>query len=356
MNRLRIILYQVLGWTLVIGYDLLGYDMLGIMHGVRRHIATADLPKASLLNLTFWLSLISLFYYCFLFVFPRGLRRGNWLVLLLGLLGTPLVFAGTRYLLEEVLMPLAFGFRNYPPDVKLAFYLQDNLYFLLPTTVMAGAAVLVRDAFVREKERENQLQLQVLEKEKTQAELAFLRTQINPHFLYNTLNYLYASAYEVSEGLAEAILRLSDLMRYLLHESPDGQVDLAKEVEYVENYLALHRLRFEDKFFVDFTQTGLPVGGQRVAPLLLIPFVENALKHGVVSQAAHPVRIHLHLGPSNLLELTVENRISHHQKDATTGVGLPNIRRRLALLYPSRHLLAVTEADVSYHTHLAVHL
>ncbi|TDN39788.1 histidine kinase [Hymenobacter sp. UV11] len=356
MNRYRITLYQVLGWALVIGYDLLGYDMLGLMHGMRRHIAAADLPKAHLLNLTFWLSLISLFYYCFLVVFPQGLRRGRWPTLVLGLLGTPLVFAGTRYGLEEVLTPLLFGFRNYSPGVKLTFYLQDNLYFLLPTIVMAGAAVAVRDAFVREKARESQLQIQLLKQAKIQAELAFLRTQINPHFLYNTLNYLYATAYEVSEPLAEAVLRLSDLMRYLLHDSPDGQVELRQEVEYVENYLALHRLRFEEKFFVNFEQAGLPPGGQRVATLLLIPFVENALKHGVVNQAAHPVDIQLTLPAPGQLAFRVRNRINQHQKDATTGVGLPNIRRRLALLYPGRHALRVHDDGITYTAELELSL
>ena len=356
MNRFHIRLYQVLGWALVIGYDLLGYDMMGIMHGARRHIAAADLPKANLLNFTFWLSLISLFYYCFLVVFPQGLRRGRWPVLVLGLLGTPLVFAGTRYLLEEVLTPLLFGFRNYPLDVTLRFYLQDNLYFLLPTIVLAGAAVAVRDALVREKERENQLLLQALEQEKTQAELAFLRTQINPHFLYNTLNYLYATVYPVSEPLAEAVLRLSDLMRYLLHDSPDGQVALHQEVDYLENYLALYRLRFEEKFFVNFQQAGGPIGGQRVAPLLLIPFVENALKHGVANQAAHPIDIQLTLPAPDQLEFTVCNRIGQHQKDATTGVGLPNIRRRLALLYPGRHTLHVHDDGQTYRARLQLSL
>lgn len=350
MNRRRIILYQALGWALVIGSDLLSILVQAGPHD------KVPLHQSLLLQFTFELSLMSLFYYCFLVVFPQGLRRGRWPVLVLGLLGAPLVFAATRYLLQEVLLPLLFGFRNYYPGVPLLSYIGDNLYYLPPTIGLAGAVVVVRDAFLREKARENLLQLQVLEQAKTQAELAFLRTQINPHFLYNTLNYLYATAYPVSEELAEAILRLSDLMRYLLHDSPDGQVDLAREVEYVENYLAIHRLRFEEKFFVEFSQTGQPVGGQRVATLLLIPFVENALKHGVVSQAAHPVRIHLHLPAPDQLEFIVENRISQHQKDATTGVGLPNIRRRLALLYPGRHTLAVHDDGTTYRTHLALSL
>jgi two-component system LytT family sensor kinase len=350
MNRKRIILYQLLCWTLIIGYDLVFTALTA------KPNAKISLDKVLLLQFTFGLSTMSLFYYCYLFVFPQGLRRGRWPVLVLGLLGTPLVFAGSRYVLQEILLPLLFGFSNYYPGTTITHYLLDNAYFLPPTVVLAGAAVVILDAFVREKERENQLLLQVLEKEKTQAELAFLRTQINPHFLYNTLNYLYAQAYPVSEPLAEAVLRLSDLMRYLLHDSSDGQVELSKEVEYLENYLAIYRLRFEDNFCVQFRQVGVPVGGQRVATLLLIPFVENALKHGVVNQAAHPVDIQLTLPAADRLEFTVSNRINQHQKDATTGVGLPNIRRRLELLYPGRHTLTVHNDGQTYQTRLALQL
>jgi two-component system LytT family sensor kinase len=344
MNRKRIILYQALCWTLIIGYDLV-FTALNAKPN-----AKLSLDKVLLLQFTFGLSTMGLFYYCYLFVFPRGLR--HWPTLVLGLLGTPLVFAGIRYVLQEVLMPLLFGFNNYYPGTTLVYYLQDNAYYLLPTVVLAGAAVIIRDAFLREKERENKLLLQVLEQEKTQAELAFLRTQINPHFLYNTLNYLYAQAYPVSEPLAEAVLRLSDLMRYMLHDSSDGLVALDKEVEYLENYLAIYRLRFEENFCVQFRQVGVPVGGQRVATLLLIPFVENALKHGVVNQAAHPVAIELALPSPDRLEFTVSNRINQHQKDATTGVGLPNIRRRLELLYPGHHTLTVHNDGQTYQTRL----
>ncbi|AMR27645.1 hypothetical protein A0257_11430 [Hymenobacter psoromatis] len=350
MNRNRIVLYQVLGWGLIVGYDLFFTTV-----NISKQQAVV-LDKLLLFKFTSWLATMSLFYYCYLFVFGRGLRPGRWPVLVLGLLGTPLVFAASRYLLDELLLPRLFGFSNYSPSTTLLHYLQDNAYFLPPTIVLAGAAVLVRDAFVREKERENQLLLHVLEQEKTQAELAFLRSQINPHFLYNTLNYLYATAYPVSEPLAAAVLRLSDLMRYLLHDSPDGQVDLSKEIEYVENYLALHRLRFEENFFVNFKHTGLPPGGQRVATLLLIPFVENALKHGVVNQAAHPVEIQLALPAPGRLAFRVHNRINQHQKDATTGVGLPNIRRRLALLYPGRHSLRVQDDGITYTAELELSL
>lgn len=123
-----------------------------------------------------------------------------------------------------------------------------------------------------------------------------------------------------------------------------------------ENYLALYRLRFEEKFFVNFRQVGVPIVGQRVATLLLLPLVENALKHGVANQAAHPIDIQLTLPTPDQLEFTVSNRIGQHQKAATTGVGLPNIRRRLALLYPGRHTLHVHNDGQTYRARLALAL
>jgi LytS/YehU family sensor histidine kinase len=128
-------------------------------------------------------------------------------------------------------------------------------------------------------------------------------------------------------------------MRYMLHESPDGQVDLEKEIEYLHNYLALYRLRFPDSFHVDFRMTGEPAG-RRVAPLVLIPFVENAIKHGVLDDPENPVHIQLDIKDDGLF-FQVENQRSDDQKDATTGIGLPNLARRLELLYPERHELRV---------------
>ncbi len=289
------------------------------------------------------------FYLGYLWVFPRYLRRGRLPQLVLGVVGMMAVFIALRYLLEEVLLPATVGFSNYVPGTSISHYILDNIYYGTSYIVLSAAVWGMQNAFRRE--RENRLLLQ----EKTQAELAFLKTQINPHFLYNTLNYLYAEAYLVSEPLAAAVLRLSDLMRYMLTESPDGTASLQQEVDYLHNYLALHRLRFEERFFVDFEVQGV-LGGQRVAALLLIPFVENALKHGVTTQAAYPVHISLQLPTPHQLRFEVRNHISQHQKDHTTGIGLANLRRRLALLYPGRHRLAVHNDGAVHHTLLELEL
>lgn len=341
MNRPRIVLYHALGWAL-----LIAHDEVGVLINPAPHLREQLLLKA-----TMWLSQLALFYYCFLLVYPRRWRAGRGPWLLLGLLATPLVFGGVRYLLEEVLLPAAFGFHNYAPGSQLSTFVIDDLFYTPALVGLAAVAWKIEEVFRREKDQATRL----LTQEKTQAELAFLKTQINPHFLYNTLNYLYAEAYAVSEPLAGAVLRLSDLMRYMLHEGPDGQVDLHKEVEYLENFLALHRLRFEDNFFVNFRRQG-PVGGQRVAALLLIPFVENALKHGVVNRPDQPVDICLALPAPGRLRFEVRNRIGPHQRDATTGIGLANLRRRLALLYPGRHALHVQNDGTEHYTRLELDL
>lgn len=340
MNR-QTRLFHGLGWALLLAYDFVG------IYG--QHLP--NLGTLLVLQLTFRLSMMSIFYYCFLVLFPRYLRKNSIPQLLLGLALAPVVFTATRYGLEQVLLPLLFGISNYYGDVDLLAYLRDNAERGLPMMMVAAAAWGVQDAFVREKQRETQQ----LQQEKTQAELAFLKTQINPHFLYNTLNYLYAQAYLVSEPLAEATLRLSELMRYMLHESPDGKVELRREVEYLENFLALHRLRFEDRFFVTF-ETPAALNGQRIASLLLIPFVENALKHGVVNCPQQPIRIRLALPDPARLRFEVHNHLSQHQKDSTTGIGLANIRRRLELLYPGRHQLRIENDTATYLTILELEL
>ncbi|TPE45840.1 sensor histidine kinase [Pontibacter mangrovi] len=323
---------HLLGWTLYIGYTILGYILYSWKFNLLMLKLSSDV-----------LSMVE-FYACYKLVLPLWMRKKNWLVLGLGLMGVMLLYTCLRYGIEETLFPYLFGFRNYGTHTPLLYYFFDNLYWALPGIVL-GTVVWLLEATL-EKERENR----TLKQEKAQAELAFLKSQINPHFLYNTLNYLYSLAYPVSGKLADAIIRLSDLMRYMLHESKDGKVELQKEVDYLHNYLEIYRLRFEDNFFVNFNIQG-QVNGQRMPSLVLIPFVENALKHGVVDDAAAPVKINLQLEHDSLY-FDVSNRINKSQKDQTTGIGLANVRRRLELLYPGRYTMDVQDDGKQYKTTL----
>jgi two-component system, LytTR family, sensor kinase len=178
-----------------------------------------------------------------------------------------------------------------------------------------------------------------LENEKLSAELAFLKSQINPHFLFNTLNNIYSLAYQQSDKTPAAILKLSEIMRYMLYESNDDKVDLSKEIRYLENYIELQRLRFKNQTFVNLKICG-DAGNQKLMPLVLISFVENAFKHGVADDESHPINISISIEPFRL-KFTVDNKVNNLNKDETGGIGLINVKRRLDLFYKDHYKLIV---------------
>lgn len=335
MKKTRIVLIHIICWILVLGY-FYGSD---IINGVPF--------KQAIFSYSMNFIQIVEFYICFLWVYPKFLKRGKALQLIGGIIFTIAIFICMRYLLEEVLFLKWFGLHNYSDGTPIWYYITDNIYFSLAFIVVPAAIYGAKLSF--ETERTNLK----LKDEVVKSELAFLKSQINPHFLYNTLNYVYSLAIPVSDKLANAVLRLSDLMRYTLTDSPDGLVRLDKEVDYLESYIELFKMRFEPKFFVDFKTEG--ISDQKVAALVLIPFVENAFKHGVINDEAQPVRITLTV-QSKRLSFVVSNKISHAQKDHSSGVGLVNIHRRLDLIYPDKHELLISNNGNTYKTTLIINL
>ncbi|MES2268546.1 MAG: histidine kinase [Bacteroidota bacterium] len=280
------------------------------------------------------------FSFCFFFVYPRFLKLSKAPLLIAGLLVADGLFIGCRYFIEEVIYLWLLGYGNYDPSVKLLYYISDNWWRALQPVLFSFIAWALLDTYSKEQEAEQ------LKQEKIRAELLFLKTQINPHFLYNTLNYLYSLAYPVSEKLADAIIKLSQLMRYMLNNSIDGMLNLQLEIDYLQNYIEIYRLRFEDSFFIDFKVTG-DLSEKKIASLILIPFVENAFKHGVISDNRRPIKIHINV-TGQQLTMVVSNKISRGQKDNSSGIGLVNIKRRLELIYPEGYELLISNNGETY--------
>lgn len=186
--------------------------------------------------------------------------------------------------------------------------------------------------------------------EKRDMELQFLKSQLNPHFLFNSLNNIYSLAYQKSEKTADAILKLSEIMRYMIYESNDSWVSLSKEVAYVQSYIELQKLRFKDGAAVEFTLNG-EIDDQPVVPLILISFVENAFKHGVANDPNDPIRINI-IANQKILHFSVSNKKNKYNKDIMGGVGLNNVERRLQLLYPERYKLNIVNSETHYTTEL----
>jgi two-component system LytT family sensor kinase len=193
-----------------------------------------------------------------------------------------------------------------------------------------------------------------LESEKKDMELQFLKSQLNPHFLFNSLNNIYSLAYQKSDKTADAILKLSEIMRYMIYESNDSWVSLDKEVQYVESYVELQKLRFKDGAAVEISINGV-IDGQKIVPLILISFVENAFKHGVANDAEDPIKINI-IANQKILHFSVTNRKNTTNKDAVGGVGLNNVERRLQLLYPDRYKLNIVNSATHYTTELMLDL
>lgn len=231
-----------------------------------------------------------------------------------------------------------------------------DMFLLLTVALVLGISTSVRA--VQKWQKDAQLR-QDLEQAKVSTELSFLKAQINPHFFFNTLNNIYALTLIDTDMAREALHKLSRMMRYVLYETHNGTTLLSKEIDFVEDYMQLMQLRLTDKVKVNFDKP-CPLRDVPVAPMLLLPFVENAFKHGV--SALHPSRIYVGMQQHNgTLELEVRNTVFTEKTlslDQGNGIGLTNTRRRLDLLYPDNYTLTVTELtpENEYSVHLSLHL
>ncbi|MBR5103040.1 MAG: histidine kinase [Muribaculaceae bacterium] len=187
-----------------------------------------------------------------------------------------------------------------------------------------------------------------LEKEALEQELEYLRYQVNPHFFMNTLNNIHALVDIDANQAKNSIVDLSKMMRYVLYESAKPAVSLQREEEFIKNYIALMRLRYTDKVSIDFSSSGI-LPQATISPLLLIPFVENAFKHGVSYERESFIKVNLDV-VDNYLHFTCENSIcdSSTVDDADGGVGLSNVAKRLKLLYDEDYKLNIDENDERY--------
>ena len=184
-----------------------------------------------------------------------------------------------------------------------------------------------------------------LVKEKLETELKFLRNQTNPHFLFNTLNNIYALTRKKSDQAPEIVMKLSKLLRFMLYESGKGMITMAEEIRMINDYLDLERIRYNNRLNITFTQS-IDQEQYPVAPLLLMPFVENAFKHGV-SETRFDSYVHMDLRlQQGMLTFTVENNREHEGNNSQHKIGLGNVRRQLELMYREHQLLVFSESAV----------
>lgn len=197
--------------------------------------------------------------------------------------------------------------------------------------------------------------LRRVENDQLQAELQQLKAQIQPHFLFNTLNSIYALAIRNDERTADTIVKLSDFLRYIIRDAHRDKVPLAAELNYIANYIELQKARLREAVHIDYQLDGEP-DGLLIAPLLLPSFIENAFKYGVNPEEDSPIRIHLNIRDNALRLVVTNNKVQVSQLEESTGIGLRNTQERLRLTYPGAHELTIDDTATEFRVNLFLEL
>jgi hypothetical protein len=340
---------HLLVWTLLLAKDV----------GEMYRSPTYSVPKTAVV--TYWLLglgyqfINTLAFYLPVWLVARPLLTSalGWRSLgraAAGMVLTLLLITGVRYGLEfHVFKPLL-GFDNYHRNTTFTaqWFVENSVRYYFDYVLYGLLYAVIRHQLLAERRRRE------TEQANTTAELTFLRSQLNPHFLFNTINDIYALVYQKSDDAPGALLKLSELLRYMLHEAHHDRVLLTRELDYLNGLIDLQRLGTKGNLHLDYQLKG-KLDGQTIAPLLLVSFVENAFKHGVLTNAAQPVTLHLDLSATTL-NFCLRNAKNTQQKDHLGGIGLANVRRRLALLYPARHTLTVTDTPTDFQVTLHLDL
>ena len=342
------LLIHVLGWI------LLGY-LLFFSQWFSAEIKFP--PQLWVKQVIFLCMMIGVFYLNTNWLAPRLLIRGQTGRYVLTLLGITILVLLVLWSIESWFDLPMLVHRTFHPDgrgvVRRYGWIQPSAF---TTTLVLAISTSVA---MGQKWQDDALLRTALEQAKTTSELSFLKAQINPHFFFNTLNNIYALTLIDVETAREALHRLSRMMRYVLYETQSGTTLLSQEIAFLNDYVQLMQLRLTDKVIVT-VDTPDPLRDQPIAPMMLLPFVENAFKHGV--SALERSRIHIGVTQQDCqLLLDVRNTVFAQKSqslEAGNGIGLTNTRRRLDLLYPGQYDLHIDPLDPSgeYHIHLSLNL
>ena len=310
----------------------------------QQEVLTFSLPPALL---TFLPVAIALTYLNLYVCLPHYYYSGRYVAYVFSVL-LVLVIGGLieRYFFYAIWNPSLPNVSGHPRP--LAVYWQPvlilrNIGKFYPLIVLTTLLKLMRNAYKHE------AQLRALEREKFTAELSLLKAQINPHFFFNTLNSLYGLTLKGSDQASGVVLRLSELMQYMLYETRANQVLLRDEIRHLENYIGIEQLRFTDRLELSCHFSG-DIEGKWIAPMLLQPFVENAFKHSLTGQAGW-ITIDLKV-MGNRLFFKVDNSCQPVLSPGRNGLGIANVKRRLELMYPQKYELVLRANPDSYEADL----
>ncbi|WP_271764908.1 sensor histidine kinase [Aquimarina algiphila] len=285
-------------------------------------------------------------YFCLYFLIPRYLEKSKYLKYIALVIITIFAMA-ILILIPSIFWDLFFPVKQKNPGGLYSFFLHNTLPSSIGSMTLGMSIKLTKNWLSSQKKQ------QVLEKEKLETELKFLKSQFNPHFLFNTINSIFVLINKNTVMATESLAKFSDLLRYQLYECNEHQILLDKELSYLRSFIELEELRQNDNFVITADLPNTSSGNLAVAPFLLMPFIENAFKH--ISQHNNkPNRIEIKVRlEDNQFMFKISNTVAQNEKtsrDAVTygGLGLKNVKRRLELLYPNNYTLELNQENDKY--------
>lgn len=307
--------------------------------------------KSIIINLFFSVGVYTNLYY----LIPRFLKKKNyifyffWLILLLSVISLIL-----QFLFLYPLHSFTFfdsGNQSFNPNLHSAYFFSSLSYVAVSTFIK-----LVKDWFILQ---DLNLKLATIEKQKLEAELKTLKGQLNPHFLFNSLNNIYSLSLVGSDKVPALIIKLSDLMRHIIYDSRENYISLDKEIEFVNNFIELQKIRTSEKTKIIYTIKG-QIPNARIAPLLFEPFIDNAFKHGLPGSSENDfIFILFDFEKDGHLLFKIENNFEFYTQSYKkhSGIGLENVKKRLELLYkPDEYELSIVQKERVFSVKLTLKL
>ncbi|SHL17339.1 sensor histidine kinase [Chryseobacterium polytrichastri] len=291
-----------------------------------------------ILNITFFLTSFICFYVNYFMVAPNFFDASKWYKSVIAFLLSASCFVFVRYSVEEILLPATIGLRNYKEGTNFGFYFFDNIFYS-STTIFISTTFWFFKYFVEVEKEKSEL----IEAKKT-AELQALKTQINPHFIFNSLNNIYSLVYQKSDKALPALEELSQLLRYSTKDLEKDFITLDKEIGYIESLIALESLRLKNPELL-LVEKNINFPKLNISPMLIVPFVENAFKHGDFREKGFVVKMS---DDNKVLHFNLHNFKKDKMKDSTSGIGIENVKKRLEILYPKKHELNIRETESEF--------
>jgi two-component system, LytTR family, sensor kinase len=347
-KKYRYSFWKVCFWVVLLN-TILGVFILSMLYYVRNPYQTVDIHTFSIPRFIGRMAVGTafevVFYYIALNWYYRLLSRSaSWKSYLLPVLVISACYIVYYYLCDITTKKEEFKI-SLDISMKIFSYGFSSIFqIFIPLVIAAVTRQLDEKKWQAQNQKVLEQRTFQLEKEKMQADYLFLKAQINPHFLHNTLNFLYSRALLYSTDLSEGILTLSEIMRYSLDktEDADGKVLLSKEIQHVHHVLKIQQLRFGNTLQVVFIVRGEPAS-YRILPFVLITLAENAFKHGDLKCADIPVRLELDISAEGHLHFFCSNKKKTGPKELSTGIGLENTRKRLELAYGENYSLYIKD-------------